>query len=61
MRFRSFCFEQFFLDRSVANLMMSPKDVCLIVFCMKSFNGITHYVTLTPSRDIALSYLFAEV
>ena len=32
-RFCSFCFEQFFLDRSVANLMMLIIDVCLMFNC----------------------------
>ena len=27
----SFCFEQFFLDRSVANLMMLTIDLCLML------------------------------
>ena len=31
MHFCSFCLEQFFLDRSVANLMMLIIDVCLIL------------------------------
>ena len=30
MGFLSFCFERFFLDRSVANLMMLTIDVCLV-------------------------------
>ena len=33
MHFCSFCFEQFFLDRSVANLMMLIIDVCLLLNC----------------------------
>ena len=57
--FVGFCFEQCFLDRSVANLITI--DVCLIVFCLKSFICITHCVTLTPSCYITLSYLFAKV
>ena len=61
MGFRSYCFEQFFLHSSVANLMMlTIIDVCLIVFCLKSFICITHCVTLIPSCYIALSYLFAK-
>ena len=36
MDFCSFCFEQFFLDCSVANLIMITIDICLIVFCLKS-------------------------
>ena len=59
--FMGFCFEQCFLDRSVANLMMLTIDVCLIVFYLKSFICITHCVTLTPSCYITLSYLFAKV
>ena len=63
MGFCSFCFEQFFLDRSVANLMMLTIDVCLmltvLVFCFKSCICITQCVTLTPSCYIARSYLFA--
>ena len=57
----SFCFEQFFLDRPVANLMILTVDVCLIVFWMKSFICITPCVTLIPFCYIALSYLFAKV
>ena len=59
--FCSFCFEQFFLHHSVANLMMLTTDVCLIGFCLKSFICITHCVALTPSCYITLSYLFAKV
>ena len=33
MGFRSFCFEQFFLHRSVANLVMLTIDVCLMLNC----------------------------
>ena len=32
MSFRSFCFEQFFRDRSVANRMMLAINICLIAF-----------------------------
>ena len=32
MGFCSFCFEQFFLHRSVANLMMLTLDICLLLF-----------------------------
>ena len=56
----SFCFEQFFLHRSVANLMMLTVDVCLIAFWLKNFICITQYVTLIPFCYIALSYLFAK-
>ena len=61
MGFCSFCFEQFFLHRSVANLMMLTIDIYLIVSCLKSLICITHCVTLTPSCYIMLSYLFAKV
>ena len=61
MDFCSFCFEQFFLHRSVANLMMLTIDICLIVCCLKSLICITHCVTLTPSCYITLSYLYAKV
>ena len=61
MGFHSFGFEQFFLRRSVANLMMLTIDVCLIVFCLKGFICITQCMTLIPSSYIALSYLFAKV
>ena len=61
MEARSFCFEQFFLHHSVANLMMFTTDVCLMLNCLKSFICITHCVTLTPSCYITLSYLFAKV
>ena len=46
----SFCFEQFFLHRTVA-----------IVFWLKNFICITQCVTLIPFCYIALSYLFAKV
>ena len=61
MGVRSFCFEQFFLHHSLANPMMFTTDICLIVFCLKSFICIMHCVTLTPSCYITLSYLFAKV
>ena len=61
MGFCSFCFEQFFLHRSVANLKMLTIDICLIVCCLKSLICITHCVTLTPSCYITLSYLFTKV
>ena len=60
MTFRSFCFEQFFLHRSVTNFIMLTIDVCLIVFCLKSFTCVTHFIALIPSCYIALSYLFAR-
>ena len=61
MGFCSFCFEQFFLHRSVANLKMLTIDICLIVCCLKSLICITHCGTLTPSCYITLSYLFTKV
>ena len=45
MGFLAFCFEQFFLDRSVANLIMLTIDVCLMLNCFlveKFFFCITH-------------------
>ena len=62
-RFCCFCFEQFYLDHSVTNLIMLIIDIYLMlnVFCLKSFICNTHCVTLIPSCNIALSYLFAEV
>ena len=46
MGFRSFCFEQFFLDRSVANLMMLAMiDVCSMLNCFlfEKFYRYLHY------------------
>ena len=43
MRFRSFCFEQFFLDRSVANLMMLTIEVCLVLNCFLFEKFYLHY------------------
>ena len=57
----SFCFKQFFLHRSVANLMMLTVDVRLIVFWLKNFICITQCVTFIPFCYIAPSYFFAEV
>ena len=34
MGFCNFCFEQFFLHRSVANLMMLTIDICLMLNCL---------------------------
>ena len=50
MRFCSFCLEQFFFDRSDANLMMLSSDVCLPLnrFLFESFICITLCVTLIP-------------
>ena len=59
--FVAFVSNNFFLHRSVANLMMLTIDICLIVCCLKSLICITHCVTLTPSCCITLSYLFAKV
>ena len=42
-RFRSFCFKQFFLDRSVANLMMLTTDVCLMPNCVLFEKFYLHY------------------
>ena len=63
MRLGSFCFEQLFLDRSVSILMMLIIDVCLMLNCFLFEKFYLHYSceTLIPSRDIALSYLFAKV
>ena len=63
MEFRGFCFEQFFLDHSVANLIMLTTDVCLMLNCFlfEKFYLHTHCVALTPSCYITLSYLFAKV
>ena len=60
MSFHSFCFEQFFRDRLVANRMMLTIDIYLFAFGLKSFICITHCVTLIPSCYIALNYLFAK-
>ena len=44
MGFRSSCFEQFFLHRSVANLMMlTVIDVCLILDCLMFEKFYLHY------------------
>ena len=39
----SFCFEQFFLDRPVANLMMLTVDVCLMINCFLVEKFYLHY------------------
>ena len=44
MGFRSFCFVQFFLDRSVANLMMLTIDVCLMLNCFLFEKFYLHYL-----------------
>ena len=43
MGFRSFCFEQFFLHRSVANLVMLNMDVCLMLNCFLFEKFYLHY------------------
>ena len=43
MGFRSFCFEQFFLHRSVANRMMLTIDVCLMLNCFLFEKFYLHY------------------
>ena len=40
---RSFCFEQFFLARSVVNLMMLTIDVCLMPNCFLYEKSYLHY------------------
>ena len=61
MGFCSFCFEQFFLHRSVANLMMLTIDVCLMLNCLLFEKFDLHYALchFDPSCYIMLSYLFA--
>ena len=56
MGFRSFCFEQFFLHRSVENLMMLTIDVCLMLNCFSFEKFYLHYALcdLTPSCYITL-------
>ena len=43
MRFCSFCFEQFFLHRSVTNLMMLIIDACLMLDCFVFEKFYLHY------------------
>ena len=43
MIFCSFCFEQFFLDRSVANLIMLIIAVCLMLYCFVFEKSYLHY------------------
>ena len=43
MDFLRFCFEQFFLDRSVANLMILTIDVCLVLNCFLFEKFYLHY------------------
>ena len=63
IRVYSFCFEQFFLDRSVANLMILFIDVCLMLNCFLFEKFYLHYALrdFDSICDIALSYLFAKV
>ena len=42
-RFCSFCFEQFFLDRSDANPMMLTADVCRLLNCFLFEKFYLHY------------------
>ena len=55
MGFRSFCFEQFFLHRSVANLMMLTIDVCLRLKCFLFEKFYLHYA-LCDFDSILLHY-----
>ena len=53
MEVRSFCFEQFFLHHSVANLMMFTTDVCLMLNCFLFEKFYLHY-TLCDFDSILL-------
>ena len=55
MGFRSFCFEQFFLHHSVANLMMFTTDVCLMLNCFLFEKFYLHYA-LCDFDSILLHY-----
>ena len=55
MGFLSFCFEHFFLDRSVANLMMLTIDVCLVLSCFLFEKCYLHYA-LCDFDSIVLHY-----
>ena len=55
MGFRSFCFEQFFLHRSVANLMMLTIDVCLMLNCFL-FEKFYLHCALCDFDSILLHY-----
>ena len=55
MGFRSFCFEQFFLHRSVANLMMLTIGVCLMLNCFLFKKFYLHYA-LCDFDSILLHY-----
>ena len=60
MRFRSFCFEQFFLDRSVSNLMMLTIDVCLMLNCFSCEKFYLHYA-LTFLDDVRFDWHLIEL
>ena len=55
MGVRSFCFEQFFLHHSVANLMMFTTDVCLMLNCFLFEKFYLHYA-LCDFDSILLYY-----
>ena len=55
MGVRSFCFEQFFLHHSVANLMMFTTDVCLMLNCFLFEKFYLHYA-LCDFDSILLHY-----
>ena len=55
MCFRSFCFEQFFLLLSVADLMMLTIDVCLMLNCFLFEKFCLHYA-LCDFDSILLHY-----
>ena len=55
MGFRSFCFKQFFLRHSVANLMMLTTDVCLMLNCFLFEKFYLHYA-LCGFDSILLHY-----
>ena len=55
MGFRSFCFQQFFLHRSVANLMMLTIHACLMLNCFLFENFYLHYA-LCDFDSILLHY-----
>ena len=68
MGFRSFSFEQFFLHRLVANLMMLTIGVCLIVFLFEKFylhhelcdfdSILLHYAKLFIRQSIDREQIF---
>ena len=55
MGVRSFCFEQFFLHNSVANLMMFTTDICLMLNCFLFEKFYLHYA-LCDFDSILLHY-----